>query len=79
MWGVRPEPPAISPTRGPDEPKAKARDSTKLTGVNCKTYESIVPGEPAYADERGAWISVRGYEEYIAGDLLRFRTKPAIR
>jgi hypothetical protein len=41
------------------------------------TYEQLVPGEPAYTDGRGAWVSVGGYEEYIAGDLLRFRTRPA--
>lgn len=41
------------------------------------TYEQLVPGEPAYTDGRGAWVSVGGYEKYIAGDLLRFRTKPA--
>jgi hypothetical protein len=41
------------------------------------TYESLAPGEAAYTDGRGAWVSVHGFEEYIAGDLLRFRTKPA--
>jgi hypothetical protein len=41
------------------------------------TYEQLVPGEPAYTDGRGAWVSVSGYEKYIAGDLLRLRIKPA--
>jgi hypothetical protein len=38
------------------------------------TYESLEPGTPAYTDQRGSWISVEGYERFIAGDLLRLRS-----
>lgn len=37
------------------------------------TYESLQPGEIAYTDGRGAWISRQGYETYVAKDLLRIR------
>jgi hypothetical protein len=41
------------------------------------TYNAFEPGEPAYTDGRGAWVSRAGYEKYIEGDLLRLRTGPA--
>ena len=36
------------------------------------TWETIVPGSPAYVSEAG-WITVGGYERIIRGDALRLR------
>jgi hypothetical protein len=40
------------------------------------TYQTFEPGEAAYTDGRGTWVSRAGYEDYIAGDLLRLRSRP---
>jgi hypothetical protein len=37
------------------------------------TYETFEPGDDAYTDGRGAWVSVAGYQKYIEDDLLRLR------
>lgn len=37
------------------------------------TYESLEPGEVAYTDGRGSWVSPAGYKKFIESDLLRLR------
>lgn len=40
------------------------------------TYESLKPGEIAFTDGRGSWISPAGYGKFIESELLRLRGKP---
>jgi hypothetical protein len=40
------------------------------------TYESLKPGEVAYTDGRGSWVSPAGYRKFIESDLLRLRGQP---
>ena len=56
------------PSGAPDEYPDDGPDFCLLT------YQSFQPGDPAYTDKQGAWISIEAHERFIAGDLLRVRT-----
>ncbi len=38
------------------------------------TYERLDDGDDAYANDAGAWISVRGWELFVRDDRLRLKT-----
>jgi hypothetical protein len=40
------------------------------------TFETLNVGDRAFTDGRGSWISLSGYDLYIARDVLRLRRQP---